>query len=214
MVHVDLFTCFVVQRFSDYDGYAFSLRYGGNHVDETPRDDEGTVRTAVTAIDAIPYFDQLGGQTSLELQLQSDNMMRDASKALVGFMDFSSDESELECSKSKYQNVATGNWGCGAFGGNIHVKFLIQWCAVSVSGRSMKYYTFEKETEKIGVMMKGLVQGLTEKNVSVGQLWQVMEKLTKIAEGQRERCNIIPALGKYFGIEIQYEGETPDIPSD
>ena len=202
-----------MQRFSDYEGYGFSLRFGGNHVDETPRNDEGTVCTAITAIDAIPYFNQSGGSSSLKSQLTPENMARDANKALSGFKDFSSDESELECSKLKFPSIATGNWGCGAFGGNIHVKFLVQWCAVSVSGRLMKYYTFEKEATSTGVMIKALVQGLTEKKVTVGELWQVMGKLREVAEGERDQCNIIPAVGKHFGIDIEHEGEIPDIPS-
>lgn len=30
----------------------------------------------------------------------------------------------------------TGNWGCGDFGGNKELKFIIQWIAASVAGVS------------------------------------------------------------------------------
>ncbi|KAF9431384.1 hypothetical protein BGZ76_000379 [Entomortierella beljakovae] len=60
--------------------------------------------------------------------------------------------------------IATGNWGCGAFGGHLHLKFLIQLLAASVCGgysnddmemplgRDIIYYTygidsFSKEVE-------------------------------------------------------------------
>ena len=38
--------------------------------------------------------------------------------------------------------VATGNWGCGAFGGDPHLKFLIQLLAASQCNRDMVYFTF------------------------------------------------------------------------
>ena len=39
--------------------------------------------------------------------------------------------------------IATGNWGCGAFGGDPQLKSLIQWIAASVCGVPLlKYYTF------------------------------------------------------------------------
>ena len=42
--------------------------------------------------------------------------------------------------------IATGNWGCGAFGGDPQLKSLIQWIAASVCGAPLlKYYTFGDE---------------------------------------------------------------------
>lgn len=49
--------------------------------------------------------------------------------------------------------IATGNWGCGAFGGHLQLKFVLQWIAASVSNKlspgmdsamthDMLYYTF------------------------------------------------------------------------
>lgn len=38
--------------------------------------------------------------------------------------------------------VSTGNWGSGAFGGNLHYKFLEQWIAASAAGRAIDYYSF------------------------------------------------------------------------
>ena len=42
--------------------------------------------------------------------------------------------------------VATGNWGCGTLGGNVQLKALIQWMAVSASGRpAMMYFTDQNQ---------------------------------------------------------------------
>jgi len=39
-------------------------------------------------------------------------------------------------------NVVTGNWGCGAFSGDIRIKFLIQWIASSLANKEMIYCPF------------------------------------------------------------------------
>jgi poly(ADP-ribose) glycohydrolase len=41
--------------------------------------------------------------------------------------------------------VITGRWGCGAFGGDEELKFLIQWVAASEANRDMVYITDEEE---------------------------------------------------------------------
>ena len=37
--------------------------------------------------------------------------------------------------------VATGNWGCGAFGGDPHLKSLLQLMAARVNKRELVYFT-------------------------------------------------------------------------
>jgi poly(ADP-ribose) glycohydrolase len=36
----------------------------------------------------------------------------------------------------------TGNWGCGAFRGNLTLKFIIQWIACSLVNKKMIYCPF------------------------------------------------------------------------
>lgn len=43
-----------------------------------------------------------------------------------------------ECAAWDAAPVSTGNWGCGAFGGDKYLKCLIQWLAASQAGRSMR----------------------------------------------------------------------------
>ena len=43
---------------------------------------------------------------------------------------------------SEGNNIVTGNWGCGAFNGNIPLKFMIQWIASSLAGKKMVYVPF------------------------------------------------------------------------
>ena len=50
--------------------------------------------------------------------------------------------------------VATGNWGCGAFGGDPQLKSMLQWAAVSASGRPEMYYFpyHDKRMEQVSVL--------------------------------------------------------------
>ena len=56
-----------------------------------------------------------------------------------------------EVRKGILRPVATGNWGCGAFKGDPQLKSMLQWMAVSASGRpEMKYHPFnEKRLQQV-----------------------------------------------------------------
>lgn len=48
-------------------------------------------------------------------------------------------------SPTPYAHVATGLWGCGAFGGNEEVKTMIQWCAAAFAGVPLSFaYTGDR----------------------------------------------------------------------
>jgi poly(ADP-ribose) glycohydrolase len=40
------------------------------------------------------------------------------------------------------KSVVTGNWGCGAFCGDVRVKFLIQWVSASLAKKQLIYCPF------------------------------------------------------------------------
>ncbi|XP_071798548.1 uncharacterized protein [Asterias amurensis] len=51
-----------------------------------------------------------------------------------------------EVSPTGHRPISTGNWGCGAFGGDPQLKSLIQWMAASQAGSPrLIYYTFGDE---------------------------------------------------------------------
>ncbi|EDV19228.1 uncharacterized protein TRIADDRAFT_33951, partial [Trichoplax adhaerens] len=110
------------ERFSHYSGYSNSFRWTGNYVDKTPRDSEGKLYSEVVAIDALVF-------SSFRAQLKQASLRREFMKAYCGF------NLPRSYSGPKYA-IATGNWGCGAFGG------LIQMMAAAEAGRPVCYYTF------------------------------------------------------------------------
>jgi poly(ADP-ribose) glycohydrolase len=66
-------------------------------------------------------------------QKSKECIIRELMKAYTGFS--SCDEAE---------QIVTGNWGCGIFGGDIKVKFIIQWLAASMAGKNIIFCPFGK----------------------------------------------------------------------
>jgi poly(ADP-ribose) glycohydrolase len=63
----------------------------------------------VLAIDALNY-------ASLEVQFHQKYIDRELLKAYAGF------SLRTATDNNKLKGIATGNWGCGAFGGDLHLK--------------------------------------------------------------------------------------------
>ena len=83
-------------------------------------------------------------------------------------------------------NISTGNWGCGAFGGDHELKFLQQWVSASFAGiKTLYYYTFgtgkmkfliknlDKIREKYSTANK-LYEDLTNKTLSEGEVIEIL----------------------------------------
>ncbi|KAL3679148.1 hypothetical protein R1sor_022104 [Riccia sorocarpa] len=77
------------------------------------------------------------------------------------------------CSMHQVQSgVATGNWGSGAFGGNLELKSLLQWMAASEAGRSeVLYYSFGDPRAK---RLQEVIEWVVEEGWSVSELWAVL----------------------------------------
>jgi len=170
LIAVCLFTSFLMdnesllicgsERFSNYQGYAVSLKYAGDFQDPTPRELDGTVKSTLVAIDATDY--RYGGK---QYQYKSQHFLREINKAYCGFFTKNSSPSA----------VATGNWGCGAFLGDASHKSIVQLVAASECQREMVYYTFgnEKFSKELDEIYKLL------KNSTVGYLWKLLEEYEK-----------------------------------
>jgi len=115
------------------DGNTFT--FSGDFHDSTPINNSGRQEIAVVGIDATRFV-----KKTIFNQYLQDTIFREFGKAYVGFLPLF-DESQA-CDNRPLRCIATGNWGCGAFGGDVELKFIIQWLAASLNGRSIKYFTF------------------------------------------------------------------------
>ncbi|XP_075614823.1 poly(ADP-ribose) glycohydrolase isoform X1 [Balearica regulorum gibbericeps] len=116
------------EQYSEYTGYAETYRWARSHEDKTPRDEWQRRYTEIVAIDAFHFrrfLDQFG----------PEKIRRELNKAYCGF-------SRPNVPPQHLSAIATGNWGCGAFGGDSRLKALIQILAAAEAGRDIVYFTF------------------------------------------------------------------------
>ncbi|XP_026078065.1 poly(ADP-ribose) glycohydrolase-like isoform X1 [Carassius auratus] len=116
------------EQFSRYSGYSDTYRWDGNHDDQMPRDEWQRRCTEIVAIDALHY------RNFLE-QFLPENMSRELNKAFCGFVRPGVQTENLSA-------IATGNWGCGAFGGDTRLKAVLQMMAAAEAERDLMYFTF------------------------------------------------------------------------
>ena len=103
---------------------------------------------------------------SLEQQFDPDKMLRELRKAFVGFSDHGG-----EASSGTFTTIATGNWGCGAFGGYVDLKAVLQWMAASMAGRPVRYYPFKDPIHGRLEQLVLAVEAAPSGAVTVGWLW-------------------------------------------
>merc|ERR1711879_344630 len=109
-------------------------------------------------------------------------MQRELAKCVTGF------SVPLEYLKQDIKKIKTGNWGVGAHGGDLELKFALQWIALSLvaPGKTITYFA---EGHKDAQNLPALIS-LNEKNrLSVNQGWHML--LLMSAEDPRRRCSLV-----------------------
>ncbi|XP_075974224.1 poly(ADP-ribose) glycohydrolase-like [Anticarsia gemmatalis] len=158
------------ERYSRYTGYGGTFQWAGDVLDHTPRDSSGRRRCAVLAIDAVPHH-------SAVKEFSRDAVTRELNKAWIGF----SFDTDASSPSLQYPGVATGNWGCGAFGGTPHLKSLLQLMACAEARRPMAYYTFSDDKLRDDIV--NIYNLLARFNVTVGQLYK---HIVKFSENEKD----------------------------
>ena len=156
------------EQFSDYTGYGMKLVYAGPHIDANPVDSRKRRSVSIVAIDAIPF--RFSGDYS---QFEEKAILRELNKAYSGFTSSVDGDTDADT----LTPVATGNWGCGAFGGNKSLKTLIQWMAASRAGRRVRYSTFKDA--KLYERQSLLTEKLLSKELTVGDLYRILLSYTR-----------------------------------
>ena len=118
-------------QYSNYSGYARSFKFEN----DATKDITKIKKHNIIAIDAVCTYSSGG--------VDKDSVERDLIKAYVGFNLINFDDEKVI---TMTKTIATGNWGCGAFGGDFELKFLQQWIVASYAGvEKLYYYTFDKK---------------------------------------------------------------------
>lgn len=175
------------ERFSNYTGYAGSFVWAGNHEDHTPFDTSRRRRTAIVAIDALSF--SVGTTTH---QYREDLMLRELNKATIGFK---------HSLGTPAPGVATGNWGCGAFGGDPHLKALIQMMVCAHHKRPLAYFTFGNCQLRDDLHV--LWQLFRAHGTTVRQLWSVMLGYRKKAGERAFYAFVLDELRKLHNVKAQ-----------
>ena len=156
-------------QYSNYSGYAQSFKY-----EETAINEEKLIKHNIIAIDAVCSYS--GG-------VDRDSVLRDLIKAYVGFNLINFDDKDV----SKLdKTISSGNWGCGAFGGDYELKFIQQWLAATYAGvEKLYYYTFgRKEMNKViknlekikSLIPADLYESITETELIKGEVLDIILK--------------------------------------
>merc|ERR1712048_947300 len=100
-------------------------------------------------------------------------MLRELGKASAAFLP--TDDNALQ----QWPTIATGNWGCGAFGGDVHLKALLQWMAASEVERHIKYFPFDNPVDGD---LREIADHLVNTGTTVSTLWQRLLALSNRRE--------------------------------
>lgn len=179
------------ERFSTYTGFASNFKFDGDYKDCASNDvvsvagssvhtvpaAEYRRKTTITAMDAIHF-----PSSRYVSQFRVETMRRELDKAYISFQHredagHTSDGAGVSAG-ARAEWVATGNWGCGAFGGDFILKAVIQIVAAAEAGRSLKYLTFGNDElkEQILELFGVLCDGDDGEGCTVGQVWQALEQ--------------------------------------
>ncbi|XP_045447294.1 poly(ADP-ribose) glycohydrolase [Melitaea cinxia] len=180
------------EQYSKYSGYGHSFQWAGEYVDRTPYDCSGRRRCSVLAIDALPSRGKVQ-------EYRIETVTRELNKAWVGFSFYTGDDPGPH-----FPGVATGNWGCGAFGGSAPLKVLIQMMALTQAGRPMAYYTFGDVKLRDDIIQ--VYELLAKHNVTVGQLYELIYKFCK---GDIEKISIFSYLEQILEKKVSSSKSQP-----
>ncbi|RCN39092.1 poly glycohydrolase [Ancylostoma caninum] len=173
------------QRYSSYSGYGKTLKwlpfegYGSE-----PRDEFRRVICNVVAMDAT-HFKPRGtpaqyNRASIGRELNKKLPKEEKLGLLLGKMLALQAYAAFAAGKRELRPVATGNWGCGIFGGDKELKGLIQIIAAAKAGRPLIYYTFGDK--KLEISINKQYEQLVREEATVGTIYKALLSYLKQRE--------------------------------
>lgn len=168
-------------QYVSYSGYSRTFTVNGKYYGEQcPSVQLKDVPNGVMSSSSVVWMDATNFRNLKPgIQFSKAYVDRELVKALACFSSVSQPLFEVG-------PVATGNWGCGAFCGDVKLKFLIQWCAAAESDRKVVYCLFDQAES----LFTAVYHKLVEEQWTVGKLYQ---KITQF-DGQTNDKNIFQFL--------------------
>ena len=168
--------CIIVkgsERYCNYSGYSSSFDFNGPYHDNSSIDVENNcLNSFVVAIDALQFVYKRENQYSRKA------IKRELDKAFCGFA-----KSVFDKEGEELIPIATGNWGCGVFGGFFDLKVLIQLMAAAHAGRSVKYFTFKEPG--LSSAIKDIHQYLIQHKLTVSQVYKSLLVFCKVIQNKK-----------------------------
>ncbi|XP_071083384.1 poly(ADP-ribose) glycohydrolase-like [Haliotis cracherodii] len=144
--------------FSMCAGLGDTFTWIGDRQDMTTRDEDGHRQTQIVAIDPLHI-------KNYKAQFQKDCLIRELNKAYTGFFNGDVPPAQLPW-------VVTGNWGCGASGGDKRLKALIQMLAASAAQRHLSFKTAGDDEFRDELLE--IHRYLSNRDFTVGQIVQLI----------------------------------------
>ena len=135
-------------------------------------------------------------------ELKRTVLERELNKAFCGFSGI--EPHVRQCDDGRVGgalSLATGHWGCGAFGGHKQAKALIQLMAAAQAGKALVYHDVDGEVNERTLFLQELeasVSLLIQMNVTVAQLYSVMLKVGETYYTSDESCNLFKVCSTVF----------------
>ena len=125
---------------------------------------------------------QSGAAYSVIHELKRSVLERELNKAYCGFSGI--EPRVQQCGDGSVGgtiSIATGHWGCGAFGGHKHAKALIQLMAAAEAGKALVYHDIDGEGDEMTPFLQeveAFVSLLVQTKATVAQLYSVILKVS------------------------------------
>jgi len=158
-------TAFIIgaERVSKFKGYGRSFKFDGDHNDNYIKFDKWNRKsTEIVALDATHYSPSL----KKYIQFSTKETIKEMNKLYVGFKN----NEYSNFSEGSY--IATGNWGCGAFNGDLELKAMLQVLVASVVEKNIYYCPFDKIefADRFGLV----IQNLKAHNITTDILYKLI----------------------------------------
>lgn len=114
-------------------------------------------------------------------QYEPGNVVRECLKSYVACLGDPSEEAG-----ERRESFASGNWGCGMWGGDPQLKFLMQWLVASANQRELVYHPFGDERME---ELQDIIDKVWDSGARVGDLY-------KLLHGHRKKRGVFAGVQK------------------